>query len=167
MKKLITPLILLVVLALIGWGIYAIATAPKIPESNIVTDKGLHWHAHLSIIVDGKEAIIPANIGVMGQMGANGDPMELHTHDDSGIIHAEFAGTVTKDQLDLGNFFHTWGKDFSKDSILGNKAGNGHTITMTVNGVPNTDYEKYSITGKGTYDAGALGKIDDIKIVYQ
>ncbi len=128
----------------------------------------LHWHAHLAIVIDGKEEVIPADIGINGPMGAGGDPTALHTHDDKGVIHAEFEGLVTKDQLRIKNFFAVWGKDFSKDSILGHKAGDGHTITMTVNGVPNTDFENYAITGKGTYNAGSdLGMIDDIVITYK
>ncbi len=166
--KIIKYIILIVVLAGIVFGIYKVATAPKITEGEIVSRNGLHWHGHLSIVINGKEEIIPANIGVNGVMGAGGDPMELHTHATDGIIHAEFMGLVSKDQLRIKNFFKIWGKDFSKDSILGYKAVNGHTITMTVNGVPNTDFENYAITNKGTYDGGAeLGKIDDIKIIYQ
>lgn len=159
---------LLLILALIGWGVYAIVSAPKSSESEIVSDHGsLHLHAHLSIVIKGKSEVIPADIGTTGPMSTGGDPMQLHTHDTSGVIHAEFEGIVTKDQLRLKNFFDQWGKDFSKDSILGNKNGDGGTITMTVNGVPNTDFENYVITGKGTYDAGDLGKIDDIVVTYQ
>lgn len=156
-----------VLVLIVGWVVYWVMSAPKIEESNIVADKGLHWHAHLSINVNGKEIEIPANIGVNGVMGAGGDPMELHTHDKDGIVHAEFAGTVTKDQLALKNFFKVWGQDFSKESVLGNKTDATHHITMTVNGVENNDFENYEITGKGDYDAGALGKVDDIKIIYK
>lgn len=162
--KYIFPIVLILIVASF---IYWVMSAPKIPESDVVTDKGLHWHAHLSININGKDIEIPTNIGVNGPMGAGGDPMELHTHDASGIVHAEFEGTVVKDQLAIKNFFKIWGKDFSKDSVLGNKADATHHITMTVNGVESTDFENYRITGQGTYDAGALGKIDDIKIIYK
>ena len=159
--------VIVVVLFLGGFIYWGISSAPKIPEADIVTKQGLHWHIHLSIKINGQEIEIPSNIGVNGIMGANGEPMELHTHDASGIIHAEFAGLVTKEQLHLGNFFKVWGKDFSKDFILGNKIDATHNITMTVNGVPNTDFENYQINKEGAYDAGDLGKIDDIQIIYQ
>ena len=166
-KKILKLFVYIIILGFVGWGIYAIATAPKIPESEIVSKNGLHRHAHVTIKVNGKDVEIPTNIGVTGTMGANGEPMELHTHDTSGVVHAEFAGIVSKDQLHIGNFFKIWGQDFSKNSILGNKVDATHHITMTVDGVPNTDFENYSITGKGNYDAGGLGKIDDIVISYQ
>jgi|SRR6185436_16154285 len=167
-SKVVSTTITIVIIALIGWGVYAIATAPKVAESQVVNEKGmLHWHAHVKIIIDGKEETIPANIGVDGPMGATGDPMQLHTHTPDGIIHAEFYGLVTKDQVRIKEFFKIWGKDFSKDSILGHKAENGKTITMTVNGIPNTEFENYALTGKGDYDAGNLGKIDDIVIEYK
>ncbi len=167
--KIISWVVGIIVLAGVAWGVYAIATSPKIAEGDIINRTGeLHWHAHLSIVVDGKPVEIPTDIGVNGPMGAGGDPMALHTHDTSGIIHAEFFGMVTKDQLRLKEFFKIWGKDFSKDSIMGHTATDGHTITMTVNGEPNTDFENYAITGQGTYDSGGdLGKVDDIVITYK
>ena len=78
-------------------------------------------------------------------MGAGGDPMHLHTHTADGIIHAEFSGLTTKEQLKLKNFFDLWGKDFSKDSILGHKTGEGGTVKMFVDGKENTEFENYSI----------------------
>ncbi len=164
--KITTALVIVVVIVLAGLGIYKIATAPKIATPDVASKNGLHWHAHLAIEVNGVDVPVPANIGVNGPMGAGGDPMELHTHEPDGVVHAEFAGMVTYDMLDIGNFFKVWGKDFSQDSILGNTSASGGTITMYVNGVENTEYDAYSITGKGTYDAGNLGMIDDIKIVY-
>ncbi len=165
-KKITKIIVYVIVLGFVIWGIYSIVTAPKVPETDVVSKKGLHYHAHLSININGEEIAIPENIGVNGPMGAGGDPMEMHTHTPDGVVHLEYAGLVTKDQLRIKNFFKVWGKDFSKDSILGNKVGDGHTLTMTVNGVPNTDFENYSVTDNGTYEANE-GMIDDIKIVYK
>ncbi len=155
-----------VVLGLVIFGIYKIASAPKVLDANVMSENGLHKHAHLTIIIDGTETIIPADIGVDGVMGANGDPMEMHTHATDGIIHMEFAGLVTKDQMQIKNFFRVWGQDFSESSIMGHKAGNGHTIKMYVNGVENMDFENYVATGAGTYTSSE-GDVDDIKNVYQ
>ncbi len=165
--KFLRYIIIILVLTGAGFGIYKIITAPKLVEGEIAAKNGLHWHAHVSILIDGKEESIPADIGVTGDMGAGGDPMELHTHDTSGIVHAEFSGLVSKDQLRIGKLFQAWGKDFSKDSVLGHKAENGHTISMTVNGIQNTDFENYEITNVGTFDAGGLGKVDEIVITYK
>ena len=166
-SKILKLIVWVVIVLFVAWGSYKIYTAPKIPESEIVSSSGLHWHAHLSIVISGKEESIPADIGVTGKTGAGGDPIELHTHDTSGVIHAEFEGLVKKDQLQLKNFFKLWKKDFSKDSILGNKAGDGHTIKMLVNGQPNEEFENYHITNVGTWSAGESERIDDIKIIYE
>ncbi len=166
-KKIKKVFIWAFVLVIVAYAVFLIAAAPKIPQSDIVSQNGLHWHAHVAIKINGENISIPAGIGTTGPTGSNGEPTELHTHETDGIIHAEFAGVVTKEQLELKHFFEVWGKDFSKDSILGNKAGNGHTITMFVNGKPNTDFENYSITGLGTFDSHGDGNIDDIEIIYQ
>ena len=137
------------------------------PNSNIVSQNGVYLRAHLSVKINGKEIKIPAGIGFLGELDEDGMPKVLHTHSSKGIIRAEMKGVVSKDQLRLGEFFRAWGKDFSKDSILGNKVGEMHKIKMFVNGVENFDYENYIITGKGTYDGGEDGMIDDIQIVYE
>jgi hypothetical protein len=166
MNKIFKIIIWLIVLGFIAWGIYAVLKAPKIAEGDIVSRSGLHWHAHMTIKILGKEEVIPANIGVNGVMGAGGDPMQLHTHATDGIIHAEFSGLVTKDQMSIGNFFKVWGKDFSKDSILGHKAENGHTVKMYVDGKENTEYENFSFSETGSYKWEGT-QIPDILIVYE
>lgn len=168
MKILKTILWWVLAASLVGYGVFVIATAPKIPEENLISKDGLHVHTHLSIKIKGVSYKVPTNIGVNGVMGAGGDPMELHTHGTDGIIHAEFAGFVTKDQLKIGNFFKVWEKDFSKDSILGNKTGPDGKVRMFVNGVENFDFENYEMTGKGTYKVGAGDEgLDEILITFE
>jgi hypothetical protein len=49
--------------------------------------EGMHTHVHLSIVIDGREQVIPAGIGI-GPEG--GHPMDrIHTHDASGLLHME------------------------------------------------------------------------------
>lgn len=93
----------------------------------------MHIHPELSIIIDGQPQPIPANIGI--------DPTcmkAVHTHDETGKIHLEYP-----DQIDfkLADFFTVWGQPFSKDQILDKKADDTHTIIMTVDGQPSTDFE--------------------------
>jgi hypothetical protein len=167
MKKKQTSLIIwLIILAGAGYFAYLVITAPKIPENELIARSGLHWHAHLVIKIKGENIEIPADIGVNGTMGAGGDPMRLHTHATDGIIHAEFAGLVRKEQLKLGHFFEIWGKDFSKDSILGHKTGEGGTVKMYVDGVENSEFENYFIEENGDYEYGAE-KIREILITYE
>jgi hypothetical protein len=67
----------------------------------------------------------------------------IHTHETDGIIHLEFGGVVKKEDTNLGKFFEIWGKDFSKDSVMGHKTGVDGAIKMKVNGIPNAEFENY------------------------
>ena len=123
------------------------------PTNPLVSRDGVHYHAHLSIMIDGKEADVPSGIGLLAGME---HPHQMHTHDHDGIIHVEFPGRVHKKDLALGDFFKVWGKDFTPTSILGNVATGTKKVLMTVNSKEVTDYGDYTISDK-----------DDIKIVYQ
>jgi hypothetical protein len=92
-----------------------------------------HIHPRLQIIINGKNEIIPVNVGITA------DCMHLiHTHDASGEIHIE--STEQRD-FTLGDFFAVWGKPFSSAQILDYKAGVNHEVLMTVDGKPSTEYE--------------------------
>lgn len=87
-----------------------------------------HIHPHLTIIIDGVQQTIPANIGIVP-----GGGLPLHTHDTSGRIHVESTRVLP---FRLNDFFTVWGQTFNQKSILGHKADKTHKITMTVNGRP-------------------------------
>lgn len=118
------------IVAAIGGLVWYAATRPPIPESDIVSRDGFHWHSNLAIYVKGEKQNIPANIGI----GAIHQP--IHTHEDSvqGIIHMEFQGLVLKQDIMFGQFFKNWGKDMRSF---------GANIKMAVNGKENTEYENY------------------------
>jgi len=82
---------------------------------------------------------IPTNIGI----GAVHNPM--HTHESDGTIHMEYGGLVHEKDVLLGNFFKTWGKDFSSEGIMGSINGEDGVLKMTVNGIENSEFENYSI----------------------
>lgn len=113
----------LIVLALLGWSMYARSSDP-----NLVARTGLHWHAMLSILVGTTSVPVPASIG----LGAV--EMPIHTHDDSGEIHMEFPGIVRTGDLELKHVFENWGRPM--DSF-------GTNMTMTVNGATSTAYGNY------------------------
>ena len=135
----------------IGIGIGAIALlagaswlsgALQKDDPDVISRDGLHWHPHLSIVVKGETVPIPANIGV-GPQNTSKPTFEpqmgmtaIHTHDEAGIIHLEFSGRVTKEDLKLGNFFEIWGKSLEEF---------GTAATMTVNGVPNAELLDYEM----------------------
>lgn len=106
-----------------------------------------HIHPEIAIRINGEDVIIPANIGIKPTCMTS-----IHTHDAGGIIHVE--SPIQKD-FTLGDFFAVWEKDFSRDSILGNLAGEEAVITVTINGV-----------AVETYEATVLGDGDKILISY-
>lgn len=126
-------LIVLPVAAIIGLVGYN-ATRPPIPESEIISGKGLHWHPELVIFVKGVKQEMPANLGVGASFMA-----PVHTHEPDGVIHLEFNGLVQKKDIALNQFFKSWGKDMRSF---------GTNLKMTVNGKENTEYENYIMQDK-------------------
>jgi hypothetical protein len=100
----------------------------------------MHIHPIVRIKIDGQPTAIPANIGI--------DPTcmkAVHTHDDTGTVHLEYP---EKHDFTLGDFFAVWGQNFSKTQILDKNVDDTHTLTVTVDGQPNEDYEKLILNDK-------------------
>jgi len=100
---------------------------------------GIHWHPHLTITINGQNAVIPASIGIdpalwnyhdLDAYGMQG-MAPLHTHDATGTIHEE--SQVTRDYT-LGDFFRIWGQSFDTQQVLGHAAVTGHQVWMIVDG---------------------------------
>ncbi len=128
--------------ALGGLLIWYIASGPKTPQSDILATNGLHWHARLVILIDGKEQNIPEDIGI-GIRHEN-----MHTHDTTGEIHMEMSGLVKKDDTKLGGFFEIWGKKFSSSCVLDVCAKDGKTVKLLVNDTHNDEFENYHMQDK-------------------
>ncbi|MGB3921880.1 MAG: hypothetical protein WBL19_01175 [Minisyncoccia bacterium] len=150
----------LIVLFLLGRGTPQNADPEKTvsvnaSQSDIVSEKAVHWHPELSVTIKGEKQPIPANIGIGMQYAGypQYDSMmmmaNMHTHDDSGMIHWEvMEGPVTKDEVTLAVFFGIWGKTFNKDCIFEYCNGAGGTVKMLVNGKENTEFENYVVKDK-------------------
>jgi hypothetical protein len=87
-----------------------------------------HFHPNLAIMVDGKAEEVPPNTGITPTCAA-----EIHVHpyasdNPPGTLHIEtpFASKT----FYLKQFFAVWGKTIERP---------GYTVTMTVDGKPNTD----------------------------
>ncbi len=119
----------------------------SIPERDVVSRSGIHWHPHLSIYIKGKQQEIPKNLGISGVH------QPVHTHDSSGTLHLEISGVVTKDKIKLDNFFKIWGKKFSSECVVDECGGK---VKMFVDGKENKDFENYLMKDK-----------DNIEIRYQ
>lgn len=111
----------------------------SIPEGEVISRSGIHWHPHLSIYIKGKQQEIPKNLGISGVH------QPVHTHDSSGTLHLEIGGVVTKDETKLDNFFRIWGKKFSSECAIDECGGK---VIMLVNGKENKDFENYLMKDK-------------------
>jgi len=87
----------------------------------------MHWHPHLTITVDGKNVVVPKDIGVESHSSDTEKMRILHTHDDSGKIHVE---SPRRQDFTLGEFFRVWGKRF--EDPFGD--GKAYGIRVTVDG---------------------------------
>ncbi|MBA5607242.1 hypothetical protein H3H36_17940 [Duganella sp. FT3S] len=77
---------------------------------NCLVTEDYHIHAHLTILRDGNALAIPAHIGLQGCA------YELHTHDQSGVIHVE---TSAARKFTLGQLFAVWGQPLSRSNVAG------------------------------------------------
>jgi hypothetical protein len=88
-----------------------------------------HYHAHLDILVDGKPATVPGNIGIDT---SNGQLAEVHTHDTTGVIHVE---APDKDhRYVLGQVFAEWDVRLDATHLGGLTAGGDKTLRAYVDG---------------------------------
>ncbi len=115
------------------------AKEASIPEGDVVSRSGIHWHPQVSISIKGKQQQIPANLGI------GGVHQPVHTHDTSGQLHVEIGGVVTRDNIKLNNFFKIWGKKLSSECVV-DECG-GKTI-MLVNGKENKEFGNYLMKDK-------------------
>ena len=85
-----------------------------------------HVHAHLSIFVDGRPVVVPANLGIRpGCIAA------VHTHDITGILHLE--GPAPR-LFTLADVFQVWGQPLGATHLLDRTAADPSEIVAHVNG---------------------------------
>ncbi len=126
----------------IGWLVWSAATQPPLPAGDVISQNGIHWHPQLTITIQGKDQVIPTNIGLSGA------EQPIHTHDATGTLHLEFQGQVTKDDIRLGHFFKIWSKTFTSQCIFDSCNGSQGQMKMTVNGKPNAEFDQYIMRDK-------------------
>ena len=121
-----------------GIGVYS-AIAPHAPfpltvdgiQCNAFEQLLFHIHAHLDIIINGQNFLVPAQIGITDKCF-----YWLHTHDETGVIHIE--SPVSRD-FTLGQFFDIWNKKFTNNQIFNYVTNGNNPLIVYVNGtkVPN------------------------------
>ena len=101
--------------------------------SQVGQDPNFHIHPSVEIIICGNQVPLQKNWG----------NEFFHTHDDVPIVHYEFK------HGNLGDFFNQGGVTrFNSTCINGycngeGKCGGSGTVSMTVNGRPNYEFERY------------------------
>ena len=138
MNVVIPSLVVAAILGGIIWAYVRSGTTENASGNEVISRSGIHRHPHLNITIKGEAVLIPPRIGLSGTIH---NP--VHTHDPDGVIHLEFEGRVTEKDTELKKFFEVWGKDFSKDSLLGNVTGAEGKVIMFVNGKENLEFENY------------------------
>jgi hypothetical protein len=92
-----------------------------------------HYHVHLQLTVDGHDVPVPAQIGLDSSTGVFS---EVHTHDDTGVIHIESGDTSFR--ADLADVLDMWGVYLSPKCLGGYCGG----VKMWVNGKRSTAFGK-------------------------
>jgi len=113
----------------------------------------IHYHAHLDVIVDGKQLPVPAYLGFVAAGTKVQGLAPLHTHDASGIIHIENDVPAT---FVLGQVFTEWGVRFTSSCLGAYCAGGGKELAVFVNGTRQT----------GDPTRIVLTKHEEIAVVY-
>lgn len=102
--------------------------AAHIPTMMKTMNSPVHFHAHLTLWMNGKRVPIPAGIGI----DPTQDAMQmagLHTHDSSGTIHVEGVEGST-----LGQFFAIWGLPLTAERVGPFRARGANRLRIWVNG---------------------------------
>ncbi len=93
----------------------------------------LHIHAHLDVLVNGKKVPVPANLGIAR---SGSELAELHTHDDTGVLHIE--SPSKNKRFTLGEVFSEWNVRLNATQIGGLKTDAARTLTVYVDGKAQT-----------------------------
>lgn len=131
-NRYIKTIIIPIIAAVIVLGVIFVIVAQ---ENRLGAREVFHVHPHLSVAVDGKPFSVPQNIGISSSLWKDrslekyGMPgmSPLHTHDNSGLIHAE---SNANRNYTLGEFLNVWG---GLDIY-------GKTVKATVDGKPVSDF---------------------------
>lgn len=142
---------------IIGWGValliivgvFFLVVRSAARNEQPYTAEPIHWHAHLSIKICG--AAIAWSRGSAEEHF--GTPL-FHTHGDD-VLHVE-GRVIKKQDIMLGRFFtDTLKQSFDGSRLYDKKNGdacsNGKqgSVMMSVNDIPNKDFERYVIQANG------------------
>jgi|SRR3989344_2564320 len=141
--------IVITVVVLVFGGFFFLFRNLSTNQTTTIPQQPIHWHPKLKIIINGEEQIISTGIGI--NIGKSMDyeisgmrMSPTHTHESDGTIHLENNRPWQKPEtLTLGYFFQTWGKNFNSSCIFEYCNNEKGSLTMTVNGKSNFEFENY------------------------
>jgi len=91
----------------------------------------VHYHAHLSIIVDGSENTLPPTVGIDQTTQCL---YWIHTHATDGVIHIEAPKASAARKFTLGDIFDVWGKPLSNTQVGATVLTKDQKLVMYVDG---------------------------------
>ncbi len=105
---------------------------PTVPCFNPTESVTQNYTFHISISIDG------SNYPLAGDIGHDpGNCLRVvHTEDASGLVYVQTNDHVT---YTLQNFFQAWRKTFTVTQFDSYEAGNGHTLSVYLNGESEAD----------------------------
>jgi hypothetical protein len=127
-KLFVVLLVVVTAMSLVGLtGLFALPGGSSSQEPReakgvpCLTSEIFHIHPHLTILVDGKEEPVPANIGILP-----GCTREIHTHAADGVIHIEAAADRG---YTFADFLTVWGQSLERPGYRWELTVNGQTTT--------------------------------------
>jgi hypothetical protein len=130
--------LLLVCIAFVIYGLVnQKSNVPTTPVGNIQCNPGeqlsTHYHAHLTILLNGNPVTVP------GQIGITSDCIYwMHTHDNSGVLHIEAPANQKDRTFTLGDFFAVWNQPLSATQVATINLSADQKLVAYVDGKPYT-----------------------------
>ena len=107
----------------------------------------VHYHAHLSIIVKGGGALVPAGVGIDQSTQCL---YWMHTHTADGVIHIEAPKSAAARKFTLGDFFTVWDKPLDRTHVGATTLGVDDKLVVVVDGKTYTGDPRKIVLGPHT-----------------
>ena len=107
----------------------------------------VHYHAHLSILVNGNATVLPAGVGIDQ---ATQCLYWIHTHTADGVIHIEAPKSAAARKFTLGDFFTVWQQPLDSTHIGATTLTADEKLVMFVNGKAYTGDPRKIVLGPHT-----------------
>lgn len=149
--------------AVYGTEVFPVGNTVQGGQGDVVSGVGcidqadLHYHAHVSLFVEGERVAIPPAVGVVDPVIVDGFVENgsclywMHTHDGTGLVHIEppVAGDYT-----LGQLFDVWGRTLTSGEV----AGSSGELSVFVDGERYSDDVREIVLSSGLHVSLQVGR---------